>query len=67
MEAKELKQRTIEELKSILKQKEEKLSQFSFDLASGKVKNIREIKEAKKDIARILTIINSKSDIITLN
>ncbi len=64
MEAKELKQRTIEELKSILKQKEEKLSQFSFDLASGKVKNIREIREAKKDIARILTMINSKSEII---
>lgn len=58
MTAKELRQKTKADLKNILKQKEEKLSQFSFDLASGKVKNIREIRETKKDIARIMTIIN---------
>jgi len=65
MKAKELKQKTKADLNQILKEKEEKLSQLRFDLASGKVKNVREIHQAKKDIARILTVlkmqINKKS------
>ncbi|PJA02555.1 50S ribosomal protein L29, partial [bacterium (Candidatus Gribaldobacteria) CG_4_10_14_0_2_um_filter_36_18] len=35
----------------------EKLRQLRFDLASGKVKNVREIREIKKDIARMITLI----------
>lgn len=37
---------------------QEKLRQLKFDLASGKVKNIKEIKEVKKSIAQSLTLIN---------
>lgn len=36
----------------------EKLRKLKFDLSAGKVKNIREIKETKKMIARILTFMN---------
>lgn len=36
---------------------QDKLRQLKFDLASGKVKNIKEIKEVKKSIAQILTLI----------
>lgn len=43
-------QRTLQELK-------EKLRQLRFDLVAGKVKNVREIRETKKDIARILTLL----------
>jgi len=34
--------------------------QLRFDLSQKKVKNIREIREIKKDIARILTVLNPK-------
>jgi ribosomal protein L29 len=44
------------ELLQILAKNREKLLKFRFDLTSGKFKNIKEIKEIKKDIARILTL-----------
>ena len=47
-------QRTLQELR-------EKLRKLRFDLAAGKVKNVREIRETKKDIARIETILKIKS------
>ena len=31
-----------------------------FDLSEGRVKNIREMKSARKDIARVLTLLNEK-------
>jgi len=60
MEAKELTQIKKEELQKLLQEKREALRQLKFDLASGKVKNVREIRVFKKDIARILTILNLK-------
>lgn len=36
------------------------LRSLKFDLASGKIKNVAEIHKVKKDIARILTVINMK-------
>jgi len=48
------------ELQRTLPGLKEKLRQFRFDLVAGKVKNIREIRETKKDIARIMTILNRK-------
>jgi len=53
----ELKQKTKEELNQLLREKKEKLSQFKFALASGKVKNVKEIHTVRKDIARILTLL----------
>jgi len=38
-----------------LKENREKLWSLKNDLAQGKVKNVREIKKYKKEIARILT------------
>jgi len=54
--------KTREELKKLLEENQEKLRQLRFDLASGKVKNVREIRKIKKDIARILTILCQKKD-----
>ena len=56
MKAKELRQKPKEELKKQLTDSREKLRLLRFDLAGGKVKNIREIREVKKTIARILTL-----------
>ncbi len=45
------------QLLKVLADDREKLRQFRFDLSAGKVKNVREIREVKKDIARIKTLI----------
>jgi len=52
----ELKQENKEELKKLLQDDREKLRQLRFDLSAGKVKNVREIRNLKKEIARILTL-----------
>lgn len=58
MKVRELRQKPENELRKLLQDSRERLRQLKFDLASGKVKNVREIRQIKKDIARILTIIS---------
>ncbi len=58
----QLKNKATAELQKDLKTYQEKLRNLKFDLAVGKVKNIGEIKNVKKAIAKILTIINSNKD-----
>ncbi|MBZ9578425.1 50S ribosomal protein L29 [Patescibacteria group bacterium] len=60
MKAKELRKKPKAKLQKILRDKREKLGDICFNLASGKIKNVREIKELKKDIARILTLLNKQ-------
>jgi large subunit ribosomal protein L29 len=60
MKAKELRQKNDNELEKILQEKRKKLYQLRSDLVAGKVKNVREIRMVKKDIARILTILNER-------
>jgi len=57
MRIEEIRQKSKEELKRLLAESREKLRQLKFDLSSGKVKNVREIRQIKKDIARILTLL----------
>ena len=54
---KDLQRQTKDDLGFLLLEKRDKLRQLGFDLVSGKVKNISEIRETKKDIARILTLL----------
>jgi len=61
MKPKDLKQKSNQELVSLLSENREKLRQFRFDLSAGKVKDIRSIRGLKKDIARILTLISLKN------
>ena len=44
-----------------LEEKRKELRSLRFNLAARKLKNNREIKETKKDIAQILTVINQFS------
>lgn len=62
MKISEFKQKPKKELQRLLRTNQDKLRQLRFDLASGKVKNVREIRQIKKDIARILTILCQKKD-----
>ncbi|KKQ68092.1 MAG: 50S ribosomal protein L29 [Candidatus Nealsonbacteria bacterium RIFCSPLOWO2_12_FULL_39_31] len=61
MKITELNQKTKEELKKTASDLKEKIRQFRFDLSSGKVKNVKSIRAARKDVARILTIMNLKN------
>ncbi|KKP80086.1 MAG: 50S ribosomal protein L29 [Candidatus Moranbacteria bacterium RIFOXYA12_FULL_35_19] len=61
MKIKELREKNIEELQKMILEKQEKIRKFRFDIATKQVKNTREIRSEKKDIARILTLINEKN------
>jgi len=58
MKISEIRQKPKKELESMLLEKRERLRTLRFDLASGKVKNVREIRELRKEIARILTLLH---------
>jgi large subunit ribosomal protein L29 len=60
MKIKELRSLSKEELAKKIKDGKEKLRQLRFDLTAGKVKNVREIRHIKKEIARINTLLNPK-------
>jgi large subunit ribosomal protein L29 len=57
MKSLELRQKTENELKQILEDRQKALADLKFALASGKVKNIKEVRQARRDIARILTVL----------
>lgn len=57
-EVQELKNKPAGELHKLLRESREKLRILKFDLAAGKVKDLRELRSLRKDIARIQTFIN---------
>lgn len=56
MKVAELRQKSGQDLKSLLQEKLVKLAGLRFDLAGGKTKNLKEIRQIKLDIARIKTL-----------
>lgn len=54
-EIEQIKNKPMLELQKNLADYRETLRKLKFDLSQGKVKNIKQIKETKKMIARILT------------
>jgi len=52
-----LRKKSKSELDKLLLKNRDKLRQLRFDLASGKLKNVREIRHLKRGIARVLTIL----------
>ncbi|MBU2564271.1 50S ribosomal protein L29 [Patescibacteria group bacterium] len=59
MKIRELRQKSDSELKRTLIDLRDKLRELRFNLAGGKVKNIKEVHQVKKDIAKILTLLNN--------
>lgn len=57
MKIKELREKNIEELKKLLGEKKESVRKLRFDIASKQVKNNKEYRNTKKDVARIMTLI----------
>ena len=62
-ELEQLKSKHSEELMKILKEHREKLWSLRVDLVSGKVKNVREIHSHRRQIARILTVLNQANQL----
>lgn len=60
MKISEIKQKKENVLQKMLAEDREKLRQFKFDLSAGKINNVKKIRAVKKDIARILTVLNNK-------
>lgn len=58
MKTSELKNKSKEELYKTLMESSKKLQELQFNIAAGKVKNVRTLRALKKDIARVLTILN---------
>ncbi len=61
MKAQEFRQKKEEELIKLLSEKYEQLRDFRFQASVRKLKNSQSIKQTRKDIARILTILLEKS------
>ncbi len=57
-EFQEISNKPIEELRKMEADFRDKLWKLTEDLKRGKVKNIREVHELRKDVARVLTAIN---------
>lgn len=63
MKARELRGKSNEELMEILKQKRAELFKKRFEISQKKVKNVKAIRNLKKDIARILTNFNKNKKV----
>ncbi len=58
----ELKTKPLAELEKFVKDSKEKLRAMKFDLSAGKVKDVKDLRSLKKDIARALTFMKGKAD-----
>ena len=59
-EIQELKNKPDAELERLIHDDNEKLRVLRFDLAAGKVKDISKIREARKGVARMKTLLNER-------
>jgi large subunit ribosomal protein L29 len=58
MKAKELRDKNIKSLERDIKEKKEELNELRFDVSMKQVKNHRDLRNTKRDIAKMLTVIN---------
>ncbi len=59
MELVELKQKPLEELKTLLVEQRAHLRELQFQAQEGQLKQVHSIKQTKKVIAQILTLLNT--------
>jgi len=62
MKLKELKQKTNKELNEILVEDRYKLGELKYELSSKKLKNVMEIRQLRRKIARIITLLKQKHE-----
>lgn len=62
-EIKEIRQKGTKELTVLLSELRKEIEKTNMDLVMKKLKNVSFVKEKKKDVARILTILKEKEDV----
>jgi ribosomal protein L29 len=60
MKFKELKTKEEKELEAMIEKAKDDLEAMRFKISAGQLKNVREVRKAKRLIARILTLKNEK-------
>ncbi|OGH60192.1 MAG: 50S ribosomal protein L29 [Candidatus Magasanikbacteria bacterium RIFCSPHIGHO2_01_FULL_33_34] len=60
MDNNELKNKSVKDLEEMLVEKKSKLRDLRFGISGAQLKNVRDIRKLKKEVAQILTLINSK-------
>lgn len=60
MKTKEIREKKDEELKRILAEEREKVREYNFKLAQEELKNHRDRRKAKRNIAQILTVLKER-------
>lgn len=60
MKTEDLRELTAEELSQKVKDSQRELFNLRFQLATGQLKNYKRIKDVKKNIARLLTVLRAK-------
>jgi ribosomal protein L29 len=61
MKKKEFTQKNIDELKSLRQEKQQALRTFRFNIAGSQIRNVKEGKALRKDIARINTELTARA------
>ena len=62
MKIKEIREKNQKELEKNLRELRNKLTKIKFDISGKQMKNHREIRKVKKDISRILTVLNLREE-----
>jgi len=60
MKAKDIRERSDDELRKTLGDLEEQLFKLRFQKSTGQIENTIKIREVRKDIARVLTVITER-------
>ena len=60
MSIKDFRKKTDKELQKILSTKREQVREMRFSVSNKQLKNIRDLRKARKEIAQILTILKEK-------
>ncbi|MFA5318293.1 MAG: 50S ribosomal protein L29 [Patescibacteria group bacterium] len=63
MDIKELKNKSIKELHKLLADNRNRLRELRFKDGAKQLKNVRDIRNLKKEIAQILTLLNNKKNV----
>lgn len=61
MELEQLRKKDRKELEKSVQDLKKKLNDLRFKFSANKLKNVKEISNIKKEIARVLTLINGKA------
>jgi len=62
MKAKEFRDMTSQEIKNAIKENRGKLLKIRFDISSRQIKNHREVRTLKKDVARAMAVLAEKTN-----